>query len=51
VASDVHDLLVKTHAADVGKIAMIKSIVATSLDAGQMLAAAADVAAQDRRRA
>jgi BioD-like phosphotransacetylase family protein len=44
VASDVHDLLVKTHAADAGKIAMIKSIVAASLDAGQMLAAATEVA-------
>jgi len=51
VASDVHDLLVKTHAADVGKIAMIKSIVAASLDAGQMLAAAAEVTAQGRRHA
>ena len=51
VASDVHDLLVKTHAADAGKIAMIKSIVAASLDAGQMLAAAAEVTATDRRLA
>ena len=51
VASDVHDLLVKTHAADVGKIAMIKSIVAASLDAGQMLAAAAEVTSTDRRLA
>ena len=49
VASDVHDLLVKTHAADRGKIAMIKSIVAASLDADRMLAAAAEVAARDRR--
>jgi BioD-like phosphotransacetylase family protein len=49
VASDVHDLLVKTHAADVGKIEMIKSIVAASLDPGQMLAAAAEIAAPDRR--
>ncbi len=44
VASDVHDLLVKTHAADRGKIEMIKSIVAASLDAGRMLAAAIDAA-------
>jgi BioD-like phosphotransacetylase family protein len=51
VASDVHDLLVKTHAADAGKIAMIKSIVAASLDAGQMLAAAAEVTGTDRRLA
>jgi BioD-like phosphotransacetylase family protein len=49
VASDVHDLLVKTHAADVGKIEMIKSIVAASLDPGQMLAAAAEITMQDRR--
>jgi len=51
VASDVHDLLVKTHAADAGKIAMIKSIVAASLDAGQMLAAATRITARDRRLA
>ena len=44
VASDVHDLLVKTHAADRGKIEMIKSIVAASLDAGRMLAAAIEAA-------
>jgi hypothetical protein len=40
VASDVHDLLVKTHAADREKIAVIKSIVAASLDAERMLAVA-----------
>jgi BioD-like phosphotransacetylase family protein len=40
VASDVHDLLVKTHAADRGKIDMIKAIVAESLDPERMLAAA-----------
>ncbi len=51
VASDVHDLLVKTHASDVGKIEMIKSIVAASLDPGQMLAAAAEITPQDRRLA
>jgi BioD-like phosphotransacetylase family protein len=44
VASDVHDLLVKTHASDRGKIEMIKSIVAASLDADRMLAAATDAA-------
>jgi BioD-like phosphotransacetylase family protein len=42
VASDVHDLLVKTHAADRGKIEMIKAIVAASLDAERMLAAATE---------
>jgi hypothetical protein len=51
VASDVHDLMVKTHAADAGKIEMIKSIVAASLDAEQMLAAAAETTATDRRLA
>jgi BioD-like phosphotransacetylase family protein len=40
VASDVHDLLVKTHAADTGKIEMIKAVVAASLDADRILAAA-----------
>ncbi len=44
VASDVHDLLVKTHASDRGKIEMIKSIVAASLDAERMLAVATDTA-------
>jgi hypothetical protein len=42
VASEVHDLLVKTHAADREKIATIKAIVAASLDADRMLAAAAE---------
>ncbi len=42
VASDVHDLLVKTHAADLEKIATIKAIVASSLDADRMLAAAGE---------
>jgi uncharacterized protein len=40
VASTVHDLLVKTHAADREKIATIKTIVAASLDVERMLAAA-----------
>jgi BioD-like phosphotransacetylase family protein len=44
VASDVHDLLVKTHASDRGKIEMIKAVVAASLDADRMLAAAAEAA-------
>ncbi len=43
VASDVHDLLVKTHASDRGKIEMIKSVVAASLDVERMLAAATAV--------
>ena len=49
MASDVRDLLVKTHAADRDKIAMIKTIVAASLDAERMLAAAAGAATPDRR--
>jgi hypothetical protein len=40
VASDVHDLLVKTHAADREKIAVIKAIVAGALDTQRMLDAA-----------
>src|SRR3712207_3764992 len=32
VASEVHDLLVKTHAADVEKIELIKELVAANLD-------------------
>ena len=40
VASDVHDLLVKTHAADREKIEVIKSILAASLDTDRMLGAA-----------
>ena len=45
VASDVHDLLVKTHAADREKIATIKAVVAASLDADRMLAAAGEAVA------
>ncbi len=45
VASDVHDLLIKTHAADREKIATIKAIVAASLDADRMLAAATETGA------
>ncbi len=40
VASDVHDLLVKTHASDKEKIATIKTIVAESLDISRFLDAA-----------
>jgi BioD-like phosphotransacetylase family protein len=40
VASDVHDLLVKTHPADVGKIEMIKAIVAEHLDIDRILGVA-----------
>ncbi len=41
VASQVHDLLVKTHAADREKIALIKTVVADNLDVERILAAAA----------
>jgi BioD-like phosphotransacetylase family protein len=40
VASHVHDLLVKTHAADREKIATIKAVVGASLDTERFLAAA-----------
>ena len=40
VASEVHDLLVKTHAADIDKIAMIKALVAEHLDVDRILAVA-----------
>jgi len=41
VASEVHDLLVKTHAADREKIELIKSLVASSIDLDRVLAVAA----------
>ena len=44
VASAVHDLLVKTHAADAGKIALIKALVAEHLDVDRIL----DVATEAR---
>ncbi len=40
VASEVHDLLVKTHAGDAEKIAMIKALVAEHLDLERILAVA-----------
>jgi hypothetical protein len=40
VASEVHDLLVKTHAADREKIELIKALVAEHLDIDRILAAA-----------
>ncbi len=42
VASDVHDLLVKTHPADREKIATIKAIVGEALDVGRFLDAATE---------
>jgi hypothetical protein len=42
VASEVHDLLVKTHAGDREKIAEIKELVAEHLDVDRVLAAAAE---------
>ncbi|HUQ78634.1 MAG TPA: AAA family ATPase [Patescibacteria group bacterium] len=45
VASEVHDLLVKTHPADVEKIALIKGLVAEHLDIDAILAVATDVPA------
>ena len=40
VASEVHDLLVKTHAADLEKIELIKALVAEHLDVDRILAVA-----------
>ena len=40
VASEIHDLLVKTHPADVEKIALIKGLVAGHLDIERIMAAA-----------
>jgi BioD-like phosphotransacetylase family protein len=42
VASEVHDLLVKTHAADGGKIELIKALVREFLDIDRFLAAATE---------
>lgn len=44
VAGLVHDLMVKTHAADREKIALIKEPVAAWLDVGRILEVAAEVA-------
>lgn len=44
VASLVHDLMVKTHAADREKIVLIKDLVAEWLDVGRILEVAAEVA-------
>ena len=42
VASEVHDLLVKTHAADHEKIELIKELVASNLDVDRILGVAAE---------
>ncbi len=42
VASDIHDLLVKTHPADREKIEMIKQLVAANLDVDRFLAVATE---------
>jgi BioD-like phosphotransacetylase family protein len=42
VASDIHDLLVKTHPADREKIEMIKDLVGTNLDVDRILAVATE---------
>jgi len=44
VASEVHDLLVKTHAADREKIELIKELVASNLDVDRILAVATETA-------
>jgi BioD-like phosphotransacetylase family protein len=42
VASDIHDLLVKTHAADVEKIELIKQLVTENLDVDRILGVATE---------
>jgi hypothetical protein len=42
VASEVHDLLVKTHAADLEKIELIKELVASNLDIDRILGVATE---------
>jgi BioD-like phosphotransacetylase family protein len=42
VASEVHDLLVKTHAADLEKIELIKELVASNLDVDRILGVATE---------
>jgi BioD-like phosphotransacetylase family protein len=42
VASEIHDLLVKTHAADAGKVQLIKDLVWKHLKLDPVLAAAAE---------
>jgi len=48
VASEVHDLLVKTHAADREKIELIKELVASNLDVDRILGVAAEARAVAR---
>jgi BioD-like phosphotransacetylase family protein len=43
VASEIHDLLVKTHPADAEKIQLIKELVAANLDVDLILGAAAEL--------
>ena len=43
VASEVHDLLVKTHPADREKISLIKALVGEHLDIGRILGVATEV--------
>jgi hypothetical protein len=45
VASEIHDLLVKTHASDVEKIELIKELVASNLDIDRILAVAVEARA------
>ena len=42
VASEIHDLLVKTHAADLEKIELIKELVASNLDIDRILGVATE---------
>ena len=49
VASEVHDLLVKTHPADIEKIELIKALVAEHLDIDRILAVATEPRRQTAR--
>lgn len=48
VASEVHDLLVKTHPADLEKIALIKDLVARNLDIDRILSVATEASPETR---
>jgi len=51
VASEVHDLLVKTHSSDREKVELIKELVGAHLDMDRILSVATPVGAQGRRSA
>jgi BioD-like phosphotransacetylase family protein len=50
VASEIHDLLVKTHAADIEKIELIKELVGSNLDIDRILGVASEAMPSASRR-